>query len=97
MQRLPFSCSIELFCAAKTAILDQERLRSGSKRVLQVIRWRATGTNLLTRARARTMIAGSLALLFLREEVEQPNNAQIGDDPQQKCDDHRHKGNVGLW
>jgi hypothetical protein len=43
------------------------------------------------------MIAGSLALLFLREEVEQPNNAQIGDDSQQKRDDHRHKGNVGLW
>lgn len=46
---------------------------------------------------ARTMSAGSLALLFLREEVEQSHNAKIGDDPQQKRDDHCHKGNVGLW
>lgn len=87
MQRLPFSCSITHFYAAKTTIIGQVALQAASMR-FEAGRQVSFDVNPCS---ARTAAWGThpLVLLFLREEVEQPNNAQIGDDPQQKCDDHR--------
>lgn len=95
MQRLPFSCSITDFYAAKTTIIGQAALQVASMR-FEVGRLMSINIS-SCRPGFRPWVTRLLALLFLREEVEQPNNAQIGDDPQQKRDDHRQKGNVGLW
>lgn len=81
---------IEHFYAATTrkpsdrAFLCTKSLRLGRREACEA------------RARPPRLQTPAALPLLLREEVEQPNNAQVGDYPQQKRDDQRHKRKVGA-